>query len=51
MGGGGGERLLSNVLFTGSWTYNLGGGAYKFCQFLVLRSFLVPDVFAFFASR
>ena len=38
--GGAGERLLSNVLFTGSWTYNLWGGAYKFCQFWYFVPFL-----------
>ena len=38
--GGGGGGLSSNVLFTGSWTYNLGGGAYKFCQFWYFVPFL-----------
>ena len=47
----GGAGLLSNVLFTGSWTYNLGGGANKFCQFWYFVPFLYLTCLRFFVSR
>ena len=47
----GGGGLLSNVLFTGSWTYNLGGGANKFCQFWYFVPFLYLTCLRFFLSR
>ena len=47
----GGGGLLSNVLFTGSWTYNLGGGANKFCQFWYFVPFLYLTCLRFFVSR
>ena len=47
----GGGGLLSNVLFTGSWTYNLGGGANKFCQFWYFVPFLYLTCLRIFVSR
>ena len=46
-----GGGLLSNVLFTGSWPSNLGGGANKFCQFWYFVPFLYLTCLRFFVSR
>ena len=37
-------------MFTGSWTYNLGGGAYKFCQFWYFVPFLYLTCLRFLSA-